>query len=86
MESPATTEGGSRAEQIDSVGPHPPFPSPDLGAVASSSAGGSFAPSLLLLGIVTLFLLAAPRVPPRLLADAGGHWPAAFACALERPG
>ncbi len=64
-----------------------PSPAPPVGAALASSLGGAgFAFSVLLLGLIATFALAAPRSPPRRLAAACRYRSALFVCALERPG
>jgi hypothetical protein len=61
-------------------------PAPLVDASASSGLGAGFGSSILLLGLLALFALAAPRTPPRLLAAGARYRPDPFICALERPG
>jgi hypothetical protein len=63
----------------------PPLPSP-VGIAASSPLGGGSGSSILLLGLLAVFTLAAPRTLPRLLPAAARYRPARSICALERPG
>jgi hypothetical protein len=64
----------------------PSPPPPPVGA-AASLGGGGFGPSLLLFfALLSLFALAAPRAPTRLLPATVRYRPTPFICALERPG
>jgi hypothetical protein len=63
-----------------------PIAPPSLDASASPLSGSGFGPALILLGLLTLFVLLAPRTPARLLSAGRIHRSAPFICALERPG
>jgi hypothetical protein len=73
----ATPMGSQRA---------PSLPPPPVGTAALPSSGGGFGSSLLVLGLLALFVLVAPRTPPRLLSAGARYRPVPFVCALERPG
>ncbi len=64
----------------------PPSPAPLGAAVSSAPGAGSTAFFVLLLGLLAVFALAAPKTLSPLSTNAAGCRPAEFVCALERPG
>ena len=80
---PVGTDNGSAP--VGSQGT-PSFPPSPAGTAASPAPAGGFGSSLLLLGLLALVALAAPRTSRRLLSASASYRPAAFICALERPG
>jgi hypothetical protein len=83
---PTSTLPGDDAGRGPAGSPNAPsLPSP-IGTAASSPLGGGFGSFVLLLGLLAVFALAAPKTPPGLLTAAVRYRPDPFICALERPG
>jgi hypothetical protein len=80
-----STQPGDAGRTRPAIPWRPPSPAP-LAEAAASSVGGAFGFSLLLLGLAAIFILVAPRSPPRLLAAGARYRPAPFICALDPPG
>ena len=82
-----STPNGGNAGPAPTRSPDVPSSPAPLGAAVSSAPGtGSTAFFILLLGLLAVFALAAPKALSPLLTNAVGCRPAEFVCALERPG